>query len=276
MIGAIKYFIAITFSIPFILFACHRGTMETKIDTALLKADGLADDAFAEVDGITESALSYFSIGSRKENSEDSLILCALKTIDQDTRTITIDFGEGCQGFGGRVRKGKIIIHYSAGFFVPGAAIASTLQNFYINDVRVEVRRLLQNITTPADTLVKFHVVVTDGKLTWPDSTSVTRESDLIQTWNLGDTPMEDEITVDGVANGTNRNGKNFIINISTPLFYRRACWVFRSFIPVSGRKQIETEGNTMTINYGDGTCDRIASVLMNGQSLTIDMTQGK
>jgi hypothetical protein len=250
--------------------------MEAKIDTTLLKADGLADDAFAEVDGITESSMSYFNIGSRKESFEDSLILCAGKTIDQDTRTITIDFGKGCQGFGGRVRKGKIIIHYSSGFFVPGATIVSTLQNYYINDVRVEGKRLIQNITTPTDTLVKFHVIVTGGKLTWPDSTSVTRESDLIQTWNLGDTPMGDEITVDGVANGTNWNGNKFIMNISTPLLYRRACWVNRSFIAVSGRKQIETEGNTMTINYGDGTCDRIAGVLMNGQSLTIDMTQGK
>lgn len=271
----LKYFNVLWIAIPFFFSDCHRGSSDPGINTVWVQADVLADDAFNEVDGIIESSLSFYSIGARKEESEDSLIMCAEKSLDPDTRTITIDFGDGCRGLAGRIRKGKIIIRYSSGLFVPGASVVTTFRNFYINDIRIEGKRILTNITAPADTLIKFHVVVTGGKLTWPDSTSITRESDLIQTWNLGDTPMEDEITVDGVANGTTINGSSYVMNISSPLLYKRVCWIFRIFIPISGMKQLESNGNTMVINYGDGVCDREVSVWSNGVSKTVEVSEG-
>lgn len=271
----LKYSATFWLFMPFIFSSCRTDKVNSDIDRALVQADGQADNVFTEIDGITETSLSFYSIGTRKEGSEDSLIICAQKTIDPDTRTITLDFGDGCQGFAGRVRKGKVFIHYSYGFFIPGASVITTFQNFYINDIKVEGTRILTNITTPADTLVKFHAVVSNGKLTWPDSTSSTRESDLIQTWIRGDTPWKDEITVDGVANGTTRNGNKYVMNISSPLLFKRACWIFKSFVPVAGMKQLESNGNTMVVNYGDGSCDRIATVSLNGISKTLDVTKG-
>ena len=44
----------------------------------------------------------------------------------------------------------------------------SGIDNAYI---QAEGTQILTNITAPTDTLVKFHGVVSGGKLTWPDST---------------------------------------------------------------------------------------------------------
>ena len=272
----IKYYSALILFLPLLFTSCNKDTVNTAIDSSYAEADGQADDTYSEVDGITESSLSIYNLGARVEETPDSLIMCAIKSINFETKTITIDFGDGCQGFGGRVRKGKIHIHYTDRFFKPGSVVTTTFDNFYLNDVKVEGTRIRTNISDLLGAIPKFHVVLTGGKLTWPDSTFSTRESDFTQTWNRGISPYNDEIMVDGSASGITRDGKEYLMNITSTLLFKRACWRFRAFIPVSGVKEIISNGNIMTIDYGDGTCDRSATITANGVSRTIEITKGR
>jgi hypothetical protein len=54
---------------------------------------------------------------------------------------------------------------------------------------------------------------------------------------------------------------------------YKRACWATRIFIPVEGTKLIKREGYPDTlVDYGDGTCDALVTVTVDGISREINL----
>ena len=269
------FYISLAF-VPFFVISCNKDITSNVIDSSYAEADGQSDDAFSEVDGITESSMSYNNLGGRMEASSDTMILCAQIGINRDTKTITIDFGDGCQGFGGRVRKGKIIITYTTPFFMPGSVTTTTFQDFYLNNVKVEGTCTLTNISDSVNQAPVFHAVLTDGKLTWPDSTTALRTSDFTKTWIRKQNPYNDEYSLTGSASGTTRKGKTYDMEITSPLIFKRACWLLRDFIAVQGIKTITSGGITMSIYYGDGTCDRMVTITVNGETRTIEVTKGK
>lgn len=269
-----KYYLSIVFLISFFISSCDKEP-EDSVDTSFAEVESQGDDAFSEVDGIAQSSLVFYSVGGRTTEEGDSLIRCATKSINFSTKTITIDFGNGCEGLKGRIRKGKIIINYTTFFFLPGAVITITLDNFYINDIKVEGTRVFTNISESLDTNPKFEVELTGGKLTWPDETFATRESVFIETWLRAPNPFNDQITIEGSASGSNRRGISYTMNITTTLLLKRSCWASRAFIPVSGVKEIEANEKSITVDYGDGECDRMITITVDGVSRTIEVTKG-
>ncbi|MDA3823044.1 MAG: hypothetical protein PF450_10615, partial [Bacteroidales bacterium] len=80
----------------------------------------------------------------------------------------------------------------------------------------------------------------------------------------------DDEYLVSGGADGINYDGNSFELNIVDPLYYTRC-----SRFPISGSVSIEVEGNpTITINYGDGECDKLAEMTIEG--VTTEITLGE
>jgi hypothetical protein len=73
---------------------------------------------------------------------------------------------------------------------------------------------------------------------------------------------------ITGTANGTNANGKSYTVNITAPLKVKFNCeWI------VSGTLEIQVENAPLVIlDYGNGTCDNIATVTINGQTYTITL----
>ena len=268
-----KYYLSLIFMIFFFISSCDKESEDT-VDTSFAEVESQADDAFSEVDGITQSSLTFYSVGGRTAEEGDSLIRCATKSINFENKTITIDFGDGCEGLKGRIRKGKIIITYTTFFFLPGAVITITFENFYINDIKVEGTRIFTNISESLDANPKFEVELVGGKLTWPDETFATRESDFIETWLRAPNPFNDQVTIEGSASGSNRREISYTMNITTPLLLKRSCWASRVFIPVSGFKEIEANGKTITVDYGDGECDRMVTITVDGVSRIIEVTK--
>ena len=70
-------------------------------------------------------------------------------------------------------------------------------------------------------------------------------------------------------ASGTNRRGKDYSVQITTPLQYFASCGR-RVHIPVIGVKQVTVDGKAYTVDYGDGTCDNLVTVTANGVSKTV------
>jgi len=61
----------------------------------------------------------------------------------------------------------------------------------------------------------------------------------------------------DGVASGSNRDGKQYLMTITKDLVYSRPCQLSsKVFIAVSGEKTFVSDNKLITINYGDGACD--------------------
>lgn len=270
-----RIYLSMILGLVFFISSCDK-VEEDEIDTSFAEVESQADDAFSEVDGIAQSSLTFYSVGGRTTEEGDSLIRCATKSINFETKTITIDFGDGCEGLHGRIRKGKIIITYTTFFFLPGAEITITFDNFYINDIKVEGTRTFTNISESLEANPTFQVELMGGKLTWPDATFATRESDFIETWLRAANPLNDQITIEGSASGTNRQGTQYTMTITSPLILKRSCWSSRAFIPVQGIKEIEANEKLITVDYGDGTCDRLVTITVDGVSRTIEVARGE
>ncbi|TRX52455.1 hypothetical protein FNH22_22365 [Fulvivirga sp. M361] len=193
---------------------------------------------------------------------------------DRNEGTITIDFGEGCVDPNGNVRKGKIVIEYNGPKFQPESEIVTTLIDYSINDIAIEGVRTLENISTSTEDFPTFHILLEGGKVTWPDETFATREVDRVRVWKRARNPREDAHLVTGTANGMTRRGIQYDMEILDTLVYKRACLPSRrARIPVAGVKQIETENKVITIDFGDGECDRRFDVSIEGitEEVTVD-----
>jgi hypothetical protein len=107
---------------------------------------------------------------------------------------------------------------------------------------------------------VVFTASLTDGKLIFPNDTVVTREFEREREWIAGfdtRTPWDDECLVTGYASGTTWKGITYENTITTSLHWKRVCKFF-----VSGVIEIvRNGGEPLTLDYGDGECDAVATI---------------
>ena len=182
---------------------------------------------------------------------------------------ITIDFGAGCTDLNGREKKGKIIINISDDLKNQGAVRTITTDNFYIDGVKIEGTRTLTNIGIDKNGYRCFTRVVTNQKLTFPDGRTATWSSNtnVCQTAGIATKErLDDEFLITGTSSGTNRNGKSFSAETVEPLVKKAICPWF-----VDGVNKITDSVNTVSVDYGDGTCDKKAVVtLPNGNKKEI------
>lgn len=185
-------------------------------------------------------------------------------------RTLTIDFGDGCTGLDGRTRKGQIIVTQSAAFHVAGATRVATLQNFYVDDAHIEGTRTIINQGFDAQGNITFTRTVEGGKITYPDGSQASWQSSYTLTQvEGGNTPLillDNVFEITGTGSGVTRNGKEYSVAVTSPLVKRRICaWV------VSGVLELTLNSKTVTLDYGNGVCDRKAILtLPNGEQREI------
>lgn len=236
---------------------------EDLVEELDIDSEATLESNYEDVDGIVEAGMLSLESGGRID--EDEVIQCADLDHDMDNKILTIDYGDGCEGPGGRTRAGKIIISYSDYRLVPGAFREATFENFSIDGVKVEGTRRVENISESMDDDPMFSITLTGGKLTFEDETFATRESERTRTWMRANNPLDDEVYIEGEADGSRRDGVSYRVEILERIIYKRACWTSRVFIPVAGVKQITSGDNVAIIDYGDGECDNIVTVSING-----------
>jgi hypothetical protein len=257
-------------------------------DSSNVENEAATDGYFEDTDDLSsvavwsDDATSGGRVGSgrRRITINDLRFSCAAVTIEPDSLsseiggTITIDFGTGCTDSKGNVRKGKVIVTYSGKRYSPGSTRTIMLDGYSINGVQLEGVRNVTNISGSTDEAPKFSIEVIGGKATWPDGTFATREVRKTREWQRAANPLNDQWIVsqtvdsDFAASGTNRNGKTYQVNITTPLVYKRECAVSaKVFMAVAGEKELITDSKEVIINYGTGDCDRKVTITINGKS---------
>ncbi len=238
----------------------------TQATTAQLIAAGedqaTAEDLYEDVDYQVDWAIEMRNGGG---SFPDCPTITMTPADGSYPRTLVIDFGDGCEGPNGRIRKGQIVVQQSAAWHVPGAVRTATLQDFHVDDAHIEGTRTLENLGFDAQGNITFTRTVTGGKVTYPNGSTATWESNCLLTQvEGGSTPfilLDNAFEITGNGSGVNRNGKAYTVEITTPLLKKRICpWV------VSGVISLSAEGKTLTLDYGSGTCDRKAILtLPNG-----------
>ena len=186
---------------------------------------------------------------------------CAVVTKDSVAKTITIDFGDGCQSSDGIERSGKILINYTDRRNEPGAIITTTFEDFFVNGNQVEGVRTLINFSDGSPNQKAYQVTVVDGRITFEDGTTRTFESDMSRIHEYEETSQELTVTVYGNRSGTNRDGDSFSMTILENLIFKSSCRQVGVKIAVSGIREFTKNGETTTVDYGDGTCDNEVTV---------------
>jgi len=244
-----------------------------------------------EVDDLADVALNSQEVasGGRVAGLSDDRLKCDGTTVvfsnvstDKTSGTVTITFGpNGCTDSRGNVRKGSMVITWSGGrWFKQGSTHSITLTNYSINGLSIAGTRTL-TCTSVTGTATEYSItwnIVANHTFTWTDGTA-TRKVNKTKMWTHSSS--EDTYTVSNgpasaganAAEGTNRHGKTYTVNITTPLVYLASCVrANKVFLPVSGVKVLTdvTKAKALTIDFGTGTCDNSYTVSVDGRSRTL------
>jgi hypothetical protein len=226
--------------------------------------------------------------GGRIRGTNDNRLDCEGTTItfssvsgDKTSGTATITFGpNGCTDNRGNVRRGTVVVTWSGGrWYQEGSSHTITLQNYSINGIGIDGTRSLTCFSvsgTLSSFTIQWYLSATHG-FTWPDQSTANRLVNKTKRWDHSS--GSDTFTIsngpsgDNAAEGTNRHGTSYTMTITTPLVYNASCVLTNKvFLPVSGVKlftNVDTE-KTMTLDFGDGTCDNTLVVSVEGASKTI------
>ncbi|MCC6724958.1 MAG: hypothetical protein IT258_10645 [Saprospiraceae bacterium] len=261
-----KWLTATALALTVLFTACKKEDNDTIQSEQLVAAEDQtsANDVYEDVDEQVDEAIETRGAG------EDCPTITISPADGSYPRLMTIDFGTtGCTGLDGRIRTGQIVVNLTDTLTNTGAVRTATFVDFHVDGAHIEGTRTLTNVGTDANGHSTFTRTVTGGKITYPNGKVTSWEANHNLTLvEGGDTHvlLDNVWEVTGGATGVNRNGKAFTTEITTPLVRKRSCrWV------VSGVKSMTIDGKTLTIDYGDGTCDRKATVTgPNGNSREI------
>lgn len=273
--------------------ACDPEDKFLQEESGYVAEDVIADYVFEDVDDLSALALladdapagGRLETGPRHINVPDPRCGCSNvsvsitvnpgSTSEHPSGTIVIDFGEGCTDGNGNVRKGKLIISFEGRRFQPGSTVVITFDGYSINDIAISGTRTLTNVSSSNEDVPAFQIELENGRAAWPDGTVATREHCFVRTWQRAPVPANDQLLVNQcsgsevAASGTNRRGRSYAMKIVEQLVYKRGCP-----IAVSGIKEFTdlTTGKVITVDYGDGSCDRIITITVNGQSRSFEV----
>lgn len=182
----------------------------------------------------------------------------------QNQNEVIITFEQGCTSEDGRQRSGSLLLSWSGEFFTPDYSYTLTFDGYNVDGYIPE-----GSITTTdwvfASNSFSFTVVVNDGLLTCPDGKQLAYEQDLSYQFSSDETI---ELTIDGSITGSNKDGVTYVASVQEPLTFVLDC----EYV-VSGSFTATFNGRpAVTVDYGDGTCDDLATVSRGNQSLTFNL----
>lgn len=138
--------------------------------------------------------------------------------------------------------------------------------NFTVNGNKISGTKTI--VKTSDDV---YTITMTNGKITFPDNTFITCNFIRIRTQVEGQsTPFyiwDDAYTFEGSATGTNRKGENYTKTIVTPV---KVLTTYR--FPVSGSFTIMISETVISLDYGDGTMDNLATLSKDGKTKVITL----
>lgn len=196
---------------------------------------------------------------------------CPVITINKDAspEVLTIDFGASCTGEDGKVRSGKIIVT-SDSFNTFPSIRTKTFDNFYVDSKKIE-GEVIKTIYKDQENNIRTAELNEDITVTFPDNEgSASRIANITRLYDRGARVirLDNQVISWGTVEYTRISGVKIKKTISqdNPLVFRNACHHI-----VSGIVSVTTTSNRdWTIDYGDGTCDNLAILTINGRTKEI------
>ncbi|MGD0712274.1 MAG: hypothetical protein ABR968_13955 [Bacteroidales bacterium] len=239
-------------------------TNAAKSATESVTIDGAFTDAFRQVDK------------AAKENQGKDTLSCptiSLVPFDMTTypKDLTIDFGSACTGPDGIVRSGQILAHLTKCYIDSGSVTTVTFNNYYVNGNKITGTEIITNEGRNLAGHPVFGVQVINGNLYSTSGVTTynsTQQREWIQGYNTLLNPMDDVYLITGSANGVETTGTTYTVTITSPLKVALDCaWIESGTLNIT-----ESSIPVITVDYGSGACDNVATVTCDSYTFTIYM----
>lgn len=276
----IKLSLILLSSLTLLLNSCVKKTQEVDDDTESAAENFLASGIANDMNNIADEAGRTKSVSSFK-SAEESSVLSSCATLKFDTLvssnpdSITVNFGpSNCTCNDGRTRRGSLLFVYTGKYRDSLTTITMTPMNYFVNDHGVSGSKVVQNLGHNAAGHLIYSItenlVITKAN----GGGTITHDAKRQREWFSGENTLiwsDDIYYITGTASGLNSNGKEYRSNITKPLLRNMALGCRRHF--TSGVFEHTPLGKaTRVVDFGDGTCDNLATVTINGKVYNIEL----
>lgn len=258
----------------FLFTSCSDDTSstETEIETS---SDFTLEESrqAAETDEVSTGALDIVELAfievEENENRLSSFFtdcVTIIATSENGVTFVTFDFGLGCELNNGNIVSG--MIHITYGIPQNGTrTINFTFENFTFNNKGIEgggtIFRELSNASGNPQSTFHKNIVISHQ-----NGIIATVDGNRVREWieGVGSGTWEDNvflITGNWTANFSNGHSRSAIV--TEPLRREASCPFF-----VSGLLDVTRNETTGVLNFGDGTCDNLAILTVNGEEIII------
>lgn len=237
----------------------------TVLDTKTFETQTVLEKANDGVNTIVEDFFYFEEIFDSRNPSDRFLPDCVTITrvFTQNSKIVTVDFGNGCELRNGNFVSGKIVIEYNR---IPNEltkTIEISFIDFYFNNKNITghktLTRIKQNNNENPQSTYSTNITVT-----WPDGSFASSQGQRTREWieGVGSGFWGDNVySITGNWTFIKKNGAILIGTITTPLRRELSC----RFL-VSGTVELNKNGNVATLDYGNGICDAIGTITINGE----------
>lgn len=248
-------------------------TLGTEMATAVEKFNGTSPAFPMPGTGIPPAGFGlpgwHFSEMDHMKFGIPHIDSCVTVTVSSSAypREIVIEFIKGCSAHK-HSRSGKVIIDLSDTITKKGAVQTIRYEDFYIDTIKVDYTATRKNLgkNESGNWVIEETSIQT---ITKGEDVAV-RTNNEIKEWisgfeTAGRADNSFYVTGSGKieVNGTEQYSRK----ITTPLLFDSACEFIKS-----GIVELIRDGNISIINYGDGTCDDVATVTTDGTTVEINL----
>ncbi|MBS1510546.1 MAG: hypothetical protein JST86_06895 [Bacteroidetes bacterium] len=179
-------------------------------------------------------------------------------------KSIVINFGNGILNTTGILREGKILVTLTDSVRKAGSKATITFENFSANGYKKEGTITWTNTSIPSTRSWQFKVE--NGKVTAPDGRywlhNGVREMVQIGGTMTPNILTDDVYLITGNQTVTNAAGKTRDCYITQGLQKNTSCDNIGT-----GKLSVQGAGHTAVIDFGNGDCDKFATLSVDGQS---------
>ena len=216
--------------------------------------------------------LDVYGFNTTANRSVEQLPSCVTQTIVINGSSVTITWqfdANGCTMPNGNTYKGTVTITRDRDLTAHVVTGTLSFDQFYVNDIKIEGQSdFTREINANNNPQITHNY---DFTVTFPNGDTASRSGVRTRVWVAGfGTPAhnDDVFLVTGNAHIVRRNGVILDAVIAQPLRHEVPCRHF-----VSGSIEITKNNHTAILDFGNGTCDNIATLTFpNGTVRTIHL----
>jgi hypothetical protein len=194
---------------------------------------------------------------------------CVTVTVSSSSypREIIIEYLEGCSVHR-HDKHGKIIINLSDTITNEGALQTITYQDFYIDTTKVDLSASLENRgkNESGNWIIEKKYTQTINK---NDEIVVRKANEMIEWVSGFETADKSDnlYYLSGSGSIVLNDTASYSRTITTPLLFDASCEYIKS-----GVVELNRKGNISVVDFGDGTCDDVATITTNGITEEINL----